>query len=110
MSLTSSAYNESQSLSQQELSDIMFASVRNTQLVDQKVHLKEQTKMFESGGQDSYQACGTFGFTKKDFKLSQEFNESAESSTDAPKQSAWKSVQVTKLDLNQIENECSQTI
>jgi len=61
--------------------------------------------MFESGAHDSYQACGTFGFSRKDLKLSEDLSESIESNpTQAAKHNPWKSMQVTKLELSNIGN------
>ena len=50
----------------------MFASVRQNQIIQQQQASKkaEKKQAFEPGPRDSYQACGTFGFTRKDFKLS----------------------------------------
>ena len=96
----------------------MFASVRNAAILNQlkiknissfddakNIKINEekqekQIKMFESGHRDSYQAGGTFGFSKKDLKISEGLTESLESAN-AP-QHPWKSVQVTKLNLSSV--------
>lgn len=57
----------------------MFASVRNTHAMQLKEPKKEEKKMFESDARDSYQACGTFGFTRKDLKLSEDLTDSVDS-------------------------------
>lgn len=59
--------------------------------------------MFEQSNRDSFQACGTFGFSRKDLKLSEDLTESVESAKNA-RQNPWKSMQVTKLDLSGVTN------
>ena len=46
---------------------------------------------------------GTFGFSRKDLKLSEDLTESIESSKPTMG-NPWKSVQVTKLDLSTIKD------
>lgn len=79
----------------------MFASVRNNQIAQQQA----QKKIFEQSNRDSYQACGTFGFSRKDLKLSEDLQESIESTGKQVKQNPWKSMQVNKLDLSQAINQ-----